>query len=90
MGQLLPYCFQYYFHMNIYCPPSFPLSKIYHGIAIFQFCFIFDIDLFLDADNMADNQPVDDSDDDEDDEVAQVKKKVSIRWQMTCILGNII
>lgn len=84
MGQLLPYCFQYYFHMNIFCPPSFPLSKIYHGIVIL------DIDLFLDADNMADNQPVDDSDDDEDDEVAQVKKKVSIRWQMTCILGNII
>uniref|UniRef100_K1S444 Jouberin n=1 Tax=Magallana gigas TaxID=29159 RepID=K1S444_MAGGI len=28
-----------------------------------------------DADNMADNRPVDDSDDDEDDEVAQVKKK---------------
>lgn len=75
MGQLLPYCFQYYFHMNI-CPPSFPLSKM---IAIFQFCFILDIDLFLDADNMADNRPVDDSDDDEDDEVAQVKKKVSIR-----------
>lgn len=48
-------------------------------IAIFQFCFILDIDLFLDADNMADNRPVDDSDDDEDDEVAQVKKKVSIR-----------
>lgn len=72
MGQLLPYCFQYYFHMNI-CPPSFPLSKIYHGIVIL------DIDLFLDADNMADNRPVDDSDDDEDDEVAQVKKKVSIR-----------
>lgn len=79
MGQLLPYCFQYNFHMNIYCPPSFPLSKIYHGIAIFQFCFILDIDLFLDADNMADNRPVDDSDEDEDDEVAQVKKKVSIR-----------
>lgn len=63
----------YYFHMNIYCPPSFPLSKIYHVIVIL------DIDLFLDADNMADNRPVDDSDDDEDDEVAQVKKKVSIR-----------
>lgn len=60
--------------MNIYCPPSFPLSKI----AIVQFCFIFDIGIFLDADNMADNRPVDDSDDDEDDEVAQVKKKVSI------------
>lgn len=75
MGQLLPYCFQHYFHMNIYCPPSFPLSKI----AIVQFCFIFDIGIFLDADNMADNRPVDDSDDDEDDEVAQVKKKVSIR-----------
>lgn len=86
MGQLLPYCFQYYFHMNIFCPPSFPLSKI----AIFQFCFILDIGIFLDADNMADNRPVDDSDDDEDDEVAQVKKKVSIWWQMTCILGNII
>ncbi|XP_065922685.1 jouberin isoform X2 [Magallana gigas] len=28
-----------------------------------------------DADNMADNRPVDDSDEDEDDEVAQVKKK---------------
>lgn len=75
MGQLLPYCFQYYFHMNIYCPPSFPLSKI----AFVQFCFILDIGIFLDADNMADNRPVDDSDDDEDDEVAQVKKKVSIR-----------
>lgn len=90
MGQLLLCRFQYFFHMNIFCPPSFPLSKIYHGIAIFQFCFILDIDLFLDADNMADNRPVDDSDEDEDDEVAQVKKKVSIRWQMTCILGNII
>lgn len=73
MGQLLPYCFQYYFHMNIFCPPSCPLSKIYHVIVIL------DIDLFLDADNMADNRPVDDSDEDEDDEVAQVKKKVSIR-----------
>lgn len=62
----------YYFHMNIYCPPSFPLSKIYHVIVIL------DIDVFLDADNMADNRPVDDSDDDDDDEVAQVKKKVSI------------
>lgn len=49
--------------MNIYCFLSFLFLKIYYVIVIF------DIDFFLDVDNMVDNRFVDDSDDDEDDEV---------------------
>lgn len=49
--------------MNIFCFLSFLFLKIYYGIVIF------DIDFFLDVDNMVDNWFVDDSDDDEDDEV---------------------